>query len=159
MYRIYCKVYVRIFVTICPLYNIYDSIFFDEHLYRNAVLWKNQWTRYRLGEDHPIKKQKEQKKCHPWEWTLVVRDETSLTWEKPYWLCLPLTNAALLVRGYFPKLGFFADFLYESLISPWDWYMGWRGWQRSCEMRGGGQHVQKLQRIKLICSNLSCIEG
>jgi hypothetical protein len=29
----------------------------------------------------------------------------------PYWLCLSLTNATLLARGFFPKQGYFADFL------------------------------------------------
>jgi hypothetical protein len=33
-------------------------------------------------------------------------------------LGLSLTNAALLVRGFFAKMGFFADFLYIPLISP-----------------------------------------
>jgi hypothetical protein len=29
---------------------------------------------------------------------------------------MPLSNAALLVRGFIPKLGFFAHFLHMSLI-------------------------------------------
>ncbi len=31
---------------------------------------------------------------------------------------LCVSNAAFLVREFFPKLGFFADFLYISLVSP-----------------------------------------
>jgi hypothetical protein len=47
-----------------------------------------------------------------------------------------VSNSAFLVLGFTPKLGFLADFLYISLISPdgnyreRDWYMG------GCEGRG-----------------------
>jgi hypothetical protein len=32
-------------------------------------------------------------------------------------VCLSLTNAFLKVRGFLPKLGFFADFLYAYIIN------------------------------------------
>jgi hypothetical protein len=87
-YSIYCTVYVIVRILWrCD----YDYIFVDEHLYRNARLWKNQWTRYRLAEDHPIKKRKKQKEYYPWEevdkkvnsgrlgWNIISMREALLT--------------------------------------------------------------------------------
>ncbi len=42
-------------------------------------------------------------------------------------LGLSKTNAALLVRGFFAKMGFLADFLYISLISPGGNYLEMSG--------------------------------
>jgi len=37
-----------------------------------------------------------------------------------------VSNSALFVRGLYPKLGIFADFLYITLISPNYVKRGWR---------------------------------
>ncbi len=47
------------------------------------------------------------------------------------WLLLHLINAALLVGGFIPELGFFADFLFTYIINL-------NGWKLYRDGRGGG---------------------